>query len=93
MCRLLPKDEEHHRRKSSLLQGPDKETIYACDVPHLLEAIDTLPPEDLEIITGLYGIDTEPVSQIELARQLGIPRASLQRRIKKILEGLHLELS
>ena len=72
---------------SALQVDFEDDVLKEIDLEILRRALKVLSDTDLKIVRSLYLLD-EPVSETELAKDLGVPRTTLQYRKQKIFEKL-----
>ena len=72
---------------SALIVDYEDEVLREIELEILRRAIKTLSDSELKIIHSRY-LSDEPISETDLAKELGIPRTTLQYRVKKVFEKL-----
>ena len=75
------------------LSAPPEESrnwVDALDTPELIERVKTLSQKDLALVSRLVA---DGVSRADLARELGVSRAAITKRIARIKKVLDLRLT
>lgn len=87
----------YYVKKESILTDYSVDIINNYEEKELYSIIQkivtNLPPKKQNIIVKYFGFfDNEPISQVELARELGCSQSYVSRIIKTVLEEIKLEL-